>query len=387
MADQDIANSSISTVSGALHTPTEGHPPADAGSHQPEWTSQQLMAMIQNGQTLSSEDRQRLETHLQELEAQQTLAQKLASFEKSNVAKNTKKRTRPSHRHNMTPNSSESSDSDTVPPKHHPRGPKVTHVQTLEHTASLRKWGDWKHDVQRVFDADPFIYRKQPWNKVLKALDYVDEYLKSLWTTHLTQHPDDEKDWDVFLQWTKRNIAQGLNSETTLYKQYQDAKQRPNQPPREFNNYLTSLERDLEHKTEKETAMAFYVRLDDDLRRQFDISNINLATTRSQMVDIAQRVWEGLKDRTPENAEERGRHHKKQKSSKDKPQPPPREKAKREGLCFRCGRKGHYMDDCPESAETIVQAVISSRYPQSRSPSPTWPNRYTYMSDSDHSFY
>jgi len=407
MADLEEVNSSNATsahqtpsdgpVLAEAHSSADTHTIADAGSHQPEWTSQRLMAMLQDGQMLSPEDRQRLEDHLQQLEAQRTLARRLASFEKPNTPQNTKKRTRSNHRTNATPNSSESShsDSDTdaaLRKRHRPRGPKVRTVQTLKHTASLRKWGDWKGDIQRVFNADPFIYSDNDVNKIITALDYVDEYLKSLWTSHLVERPGDDKDWNAFLEWSKRNIAQGLQSESTLYRQYQRARQRHDQPPREFNNYLISLERDLEPKTEKEAAMAFYTRLDDDLQQQFDINNIDLATTRSSMVDIAQRVWEGMnkgrrrpyqdrsmkpqdpstKPQDQNSPPRQSKHHypypqpKKEEDEKKPPlelsplRPPYRARAKKEGLCFRCGGRDHWAASCPQSAEAIVQAVISS---------------------------
>jgi hypothetical protein len=401
MADYENANSSSFTMPEAHQTPVDddndahdSDAPVDAGSHQPEWTSQQLMAMIQDGQTLSPADRQRLEAHIQELKAQRALAQELAELERP---QNSKKRT---HHHTTPdpprPSNSPDSDTDATPRKRHrPRGPKVRTVQTLRHTASLRKWGDWKGDIQRVFNADPYIYSDNDQNKIITALDYVDDDLKSLWTSHLTECPDDDKDWNAFLQWSKRNIAQGLQSESTLYKQYQRAKQRSDQPPREFNNYLLSLERDLDPKSEKEAAMAFYTRLDDDLQRQFDVNNIDLATTRSAMVDIAQRVWDGMNKRRRRPFQD---HHESSSSTRpnqdplkppskppfpyphqkdslpkkeqedEKPsievsplKPPHRAKAKQNGLCFRCGGRDHWAASCPQPAEAIVQAVISSQ--------------------------
>jgi hypothetical protein len=149
MADHD--NVDNPTASGALQTSADNdsQTPADNNSsHQPEWTSQQLMAMLRNGQVLSPEDQQRLEAHLQRLRTQRTLAQELAGFENPDTAQKTKKRTRPSRRHDATPNSSDPShsDSDTdadadaaLRKRHRLRGPRIRTIQTLKHTANLHK--------------------------------------------------------------------------------------------------------------------------------------------------------------------------------------------------------------------------------------------------------
>ena len=59
------------------------------------------------------------------------------------------------------------------------RGIKVTPSYTLKVSSSLREWGDWKKDMERVFRGDPYTYQTSS-QRILKALDYVDPSLKSL---------------------------------------------------------------------------------------------------------------------------------------------------------------------------------------------------------------
>src|SRR6266496_4935540 len=66
------------------------------------------------------------------------------------------------------------------------RGIKVTPSYTLKTSSSLREWGDWKRDIERVFEGDPDMYRKGA-QKILKALDYLEPSLKSLWYTYSEQ--------------------------------------------------------------------------------------------------------------------------------------------------------------------------------------------------------
>jgi hypothetical protein len=94
-----------------------------------------------------------------------------------------------SHRHtyihsSVEPDSSDSSSSSTVTQHRHKRqrytkGIKITPSYTLKVSSSLQEWGDWKKDIEQVFEGDPYMYQKRS-QKILKALDYLDSNLKSL---------------------------------------------------------------------------------------------------------------------------------------------------------------------------------------------------------------
>ena len=67
------------------------------------------------------------------------------------------------HTHSPT-DDSDSSSSTTVTHHRHKRprytkGIKVTPSYTLKVSSSLREWGDWKKDIERVFEGDPYTYR------------------------------------------------------------------------------------------------------------------------------------------------------------------------------------------------------------------------------------
>ena len=77
------------------------------------------------------------------------------------------------------------------------KGIKVIPSYTLKVSSSLREWGDWKRDIKRVFEGDPYIYKKGG-QKILKALDYLDPNLKSLWYTYSKQK-EGIRTWILFL--------------------------------------------------------------------------------------------------------------------------------------------------------------------------------------------
>jgi hypothetical protein len=60
---------------------------------------------------------------------------------------------------------SESSSSDTIPHQYkrrrYTKGIRITPSYTLRVSSTLREWGDWRRDIERMFEGDPETYRKE----------------------------------------------------------------------------------------------------------------------------------------------------------------------------------------------------------------------------------
>jgi hypothetical protein len=273
---------------------------------------------------------------------------------------------------------SDSSSSTTVTHHRHKRqrytkGIKVTPSYTLKVSSSLREWGDWKKDIERVFEGDPYTYRTGS-QKILKALDYLDSNLKSLWYTFNDQQKGVGK-WSTFINWTRDNIQNGQNATATLYEQLNAAKQLPDKSPVQFNAYLSAIERDLPQQDDKASAMTFYSKLTKELKKQFKTSDIPIPETRAKCVAVAQRIWDGLhgpeerkssKDdsgpkypRIDSKRDRKDRYHlghrHKDDRNKEKGSTP-----EKEVICFKCNKPGHYATSCPDLKGSDKKAKIQS---------------------------
>ena len=348
----------------------------------------------------------------------------------------------------ITSTESDDSDSSTLTyrqkRRRYGRGIKVTPSYTLKVSSSLREWGDWKKDMERVFEGDPGLYQTGS-QKIIKALDYLDSYLKSLWYTYSEQKGDGyTKNWSTFLNWTRDNIQHGQNATTTLYEQLDAASQLSDKSPVQFNAYLAAIERDLPQQGEAASAMTFYSKLTKELKKQFKSADIHIPETRAECVAVAQRVWEGLHgtdekkgQRTREGIrgsdEKRGltdrptstagpkyprigserdrkdRYHRDHRVRDDRNRDRPRDdqnrdrfrneptanKPGREPVCFQCNKPGHYATSCPDRKEPTkakIQSIqqeynlspVASTQPSSRSGSET-PQTLSEPEDSDDS--
>jgi hypothetical protein len=124
----------------------------------------------------------------------------------------------------------------------------------------------------------------------------MDKACRARWTSYLRNNPSYENNYGHFLQWTRTLIKDNANFESTVYEEYQEAVQREGQSPLDFDAYLSAVERELPEAPDSVRANIFYSKLHRDVRKQIKLSGITaLPTTRIEMVSLAQRMWEGLR--------------------------------------------------------------------------------------------
>jgi hypothetical protein len=139
---------------------------------------------------------------------------------------------------------------------------------------------------------------------------------RSQWDTYSKETPEEEGDFEAFLIWTRNLTKENANSTCSLHEQYERANQRESQSPIDFDIYLRTLEREMTQMSNQERANRFLAKLRDDLRAQIKLSGMSqLPDTRQGMVSLAQRIFEGMRNRR----QGRTRDDQKEKTERERP--------------------------------------------------------------------
>ena len=187
----------------------------------------------------------------------------------------------------MPPDPSDTSD-ETYHLSSHKKGFKIEKVPVLKHTDTLRRFHAWDFHVNRIFKAGHERYRNDE-DKILKALDFVDDTLSSLYSVAVFTDESLGTDWSKFTTWLKNNLRDGNNGPIQINILYTEARQRPNQSPVEFHAYLLSLERDISMTMD---GTSFMTRLEPELQNDILRTGIR-PQERQAMVEHAQTIWLG----------------------------------------------------------------------------------------------
>jgi hypothetical protein len=196
---------------------------------------------------------------------------------------------------------------------------KYDEVDSLTLKSSFRAWTDWKADLERVWAGAPWKYERDTL-KIIKAVSKMDKACRARWNAYVRINPTRDNDYGHFLDWTRTLVRNNVSFETTVYEEYEKASQRDNQSPMDFDAYLSSIERELPEVPDSIQANRFYAKLNEDIVKQIKISGLRtLPNTRTEMVALAQRVWEGLRPKRSNQSTSRperpNQHHRQSNQS------------------------------------------------------------------------
>ncbi|KAI0022743.1 hypothetical protein F4780DRAFT_777494 [Xylariomycetidae sp. FL0641] len=167
---------------------------------------------------------------------------------------------------------------------------------------TYRQRDEWLADLRRAFDSAPGKYRK-PRRCINLAVSKMDSQCRPLWDRKVQRaYAEDpanaariQADWDTFSQWTASLIRDAGHHEAAVAELVEDAAQGSSQHPRDFDNYLQSLEdQDPERKAQPASARFYYAKLTRPLRNKLKEQVATLPRTREGMVSLATRHWELL---------------------------------------------------------------------------------------------
>ena len=243
---------------------------------------------------------------------------------------------------------------------------KYDEVEALTLRSTFRTWTDWKADLERVWAGAPWKYQRDSL-KIIKAVSKMDKACRARWNAYVRINKNKEDDYNHFLDWTRTLVRNNISFETTVYEEYERAKQRENQSPVDFDAYLSSIERELPETPDWVLAHHFYAKLDEPVVNQIKLSGLRkLPRSRSEMVALAQRVWEGIRPRRdrprsfpprPRNNQFNGnRQPRSNKESEGWKFTKSKDSKKQEVTCFNCGQPGHIRPNCPNKEKDSAEA-------------------------------
>lgn len=180
---------------------------------------------------------------------------------------------------------------------------KIQNITPLPMGCSVQQYHRWISDLGRAHAAMPNSLGNDT-RKVIHALENTEQDCRRDWDTHVTglrsKHPgtsvEDHYVWDDFMEFTKNFQRDPNNSTGTITDALNNAYQKIDQSPREFNQYLETLEFErLPLRPEEDRADLFLSRLEPWFRAFIRTNNINhLPQTRHEMVQLAQATFVGL---------------------------------------------------------------------------------------------
>jgi hypothetical protein len=186
------------------------------------------------------------------------------------------------------------SDDDAVVTKRRTLDLKYDQVEILTQNFTVRQWAQWKEDLELVYDGASWKFSDGR-NKITKALSKMNTHCRSLFHSFKTMKPAIMTDYAEFLEWTKSLIKDNANFESSIYDEWENAKQRQEQSPQLFHTYLASLEAQLPKMDENASAQVFKAKLLPTLRgSMMQAGQLSSITTRMAMVNLAQQSWEGM---------------------------------------------------------------------------------------------
>lgn len=255
------------------------------------------------------------------------------------------------------------------------KGPKVSRKE-LEYDIpkfkidfNLQQRLNWLYLLDTQFEATPIKFENTKL-RIFEAVMHMDDSYQQRWFRHLDEKSPEEKErlrnsWSYFEKWTLTLIRNAASLEAEVMGQLNRARQRHGQSPTEFHNYIDSLEQHFPRAEEKERALSYLAKLEDDLRRTIRQHVIDLPVTRQGMIDVAMHFWELDKskykrkhDKSPTasdfNKKRKERIHQKGGKNNEKPSKPRQNILGKDGKrlrCYICDSEEHLANRCPDKTD------------------------------------
>jgi hypothetical protein len=192
----------------------------------------------------------------------------------------------------------------------------------------------------------------------------------------------DRYTWEEYKRYLLDLIEDPENRALDAVLQYLEAKQRPGQTAQQFNQYLLSLEAQLDHPyNEEQRRIHLWAKLRPEVRAHI-VNYQDIPKTRDAIVALATRQ-ENTRKRFTSPPPDRGRSQPRPRQSSKPlaeritgdsgPRRSPSDSIPREGsrfrsraICYNCQKEGHYAKDCRQRSAANTAAPMKPSNPQGK---------------------